>query len=375
MSQELFDLIGLIYDAALEPARWDVALDALRTQLGFHNGMMTVINTATSASVVAAKSNVPPQYAPMSGPEYVPHILQLWGGASALAAHIIEEPVVMSDYSGPKQWAGNRYYEEFARPQGIIDAVNVALLRQPQLVGDLAFGRHESQGPIAPAVVERLKTLAPHLRRASLIGGMLTNGTAALAEAEAALEVSPAGIVLVDGEMNIRHANGVAADMLRRRDPIRQVGDRLELSHELLLGQLAQAVDLAGRDPVHIGRKGIGVPARRADGTPLVVHVVPLMAARRISPKIKAVAAIFIADSDGPPRGIDDILGLLFDLTPTEARVFQLAVSGNDPRQIAGLMHIAASTQKTHMLNIFRKTGRHSQAALVRLAAELQLDG
>jgi DNA-binding CsgD family transcriptional regulator len=55
-------------------------------------------------------------------------------------------------------------------------------------------------------------------------------------------------------------------------------------------------------------------------------------------------------------------------LTPAEMRVFALLVEGHSTGKIAETLAIAPSTIRTHIIHIFRKTGQHSRADLVRLA-------
>ena len=66
-----------------------------------------------------------------------------------------------------------------------------------------------------------------------------------------------------------------------------------------------------------------------------------------------------------------DALGLLFALTPAEARVFELAVNGLENDAVALALGVATSTIKTHMLRVFDKTGAHSRADLARLARQI----
>ncbi len=371
LDADLLNIIGMIYDAALEPGRWELAIDAVRARLNFYNAMLTLIDLPTMRAVVAAQVNVPPEYDPMQAPHYLASVSTLWGGPQAIAKHTIEEPVILSEASDPANWPDNLYYRDFAQPQGIFDVMAVALVRTPGLVGDLGFGRHVSAGRPGAVEADQLRILAPHLRRAMMVSGLLDTGASALATLEATVEATPAGVVLVDRDMRIVHANTSAIRMLDDRDPIRRIGDRLELRHELLSGQLATAVAGSAESVATIGRRGLGIPARRADGSPLVLHVMPLTPRQLRQPMLRgAVAAIFIAENDGS-RHLGDALGLLFGLTPTEARVFELAAGGQSSRQMAEVLGVAPSTIKTHLLHVYDKTGCHQRSELASLARDV----
>ena len=53
----------------------------------------------------------------------------------------LEEPAVMSDFSDVREWGTNRYYTDFARPQGLFDVVAVGLTRDRTMIGNIGFGR------------------------------------------------------------------------------------------------------------------------------------------------------------------------------------------------------------------------------------------
>ena len=62
--------------------------------------------------------------------------------------------------------------------------------------------------------------------------------------------------------------------MLAAGDPIRDADGLLELTAEVVPGALQRAIDTA-RDAV-AGSRGMGVPARRRNGQPLTMQVMPL---------------------------------------------------------------------------------------------------
>ena len=137
---------------------------------------------------------------------------------------------------------------------------------------------------------------------------------------------------------------------------------------------LQTAVAVAARNEMDLGRRGIGIPMRRADGTPCVAHVMPLRAGQ-IRPGLaqRATAAVFVAPATSPPRMPADALALLYDLTPAESRIFELIADGQAPPAIGVVLGIAPSTVKTHLLRVFDKTGCSRQAELVKLAASMSL--
>lgn len=64
-------------------------------------------------------------------------------------------------------------------------------------------------------------------------------------------------------------------------------------------------------------------------------------------------------------------MAVAYDLTPTEARVLNGLLSGLTLTETAAMLGVADTTAKTHLGNIFEKTGVARQAELVRLSAQL----
>lgn len=375
---ELVRLIGLIYDAVIDPDGWHDALDAIRRHFNLHNAQLTIGWLDRPAMLNSVSVNVPEQYR-IDDPSYAAAIVDYWGGAERLARLPAEEPIVLSHATPPARWrqlvATNPYFVDFGNPQGLIDLVAIGLTRDHDMIAVLGMGRHESAGPVRVEEMDGLRVLAPHLRRAATISGLLDVATSKAATFEAALDATRSGVVLVDPEMGIVHANRSAEAMLKAGDPIRASRNRLEVGSELVGGTLRDAVRAAG-DEAAMGRRGVALPARRRDGSPLLMNVMPLERRSRgagIAPT--AAAAVFIAETGAPPAMPRDALTLLFGLTPTEARVAELVVAGEDNARIAYALGIAESTLKTHMLRIYDKTGEHSRAGLVRFVNEIRLPG
>jgi DNA-binding CsgD family transcriptional regulator len=229
--------------------------------------------------------------------------------------------------------------------------------------------------PLTEDDMDGLRVLAPHLRRAVTISGMLDVSANAATTFQAALEATSSGVVLVDTDMSILYANGPAAAMLEAGDPVFSIGGRLALRHELVPGQLQAAVQAASEDEARLGRRGIGIPTRRRDGTPLSMNVMPLERRPARTTGSAATAAVFIADAGAPIEMPADAMRLLYDLTPAEQRVFELVVAGVGTGEIAQTLGVLPGTVRTQLLRVFEKTGRHSRAELIRLSSEIRLPG
>lgn len=368
MDPKLLDIIGQIYDAVVDPATWHSALDVIRRRHGWYNASMTVIAFPENRSVLNVGVNIPNSIQNY-GDLQASGMLEMWGGEAHLAQLPLEEPVFQTNQSDSSMWGKYPLARDWSWPQGIVDQVAIMLARDRTTTAGVSFGQHESMHNVPAAIVDELRLLAPHLRRAATISRIIEVTTMRAATFEAALDAARSGAVLVRGDMEIVHANAAADTMLQGGDPIQSLGGRLLLADELVPGHLETAVKAAAGGAAAIGRRGIGIPARRRDGSPLVTHVMPLEG--RVGSRRAADAVVFLADTGGAEPPATKSLELLFGLTPAEARVFELVVSGQSSRQMAAAMGIAPSTLRTHLLRVFTKTGKHRRAELVALAHEI----
>ncbi|MEQ1771639.1 MAG: helix-turn-helix transcriptional regulator [Devosia sp.] len=363
----MLNIIGLVYDAVLDPAAWQAVMETLVRRHGWHNASMIVLGLPQGEMVLTAGVNTE-----NIGPEHAAEITELWGGHARLAQAPLEEPVLQSQLGDPSRWAESDFYNNWSVPRGIVDQVGLTLARDRMTMAGVGFAQHKSM-TIEGWMLDELRALAPHLRRAVVVSRVLELHRSRAATLEAAMDAAEAGAVLVTGDMEVVHANAAAESMLSSGDPITLNNGRLRLAGEVAPGHLDAAVAAAAGGAVAMGRRGIGIPARRGDGTPLVTHVMPLDA--RNGKRLDADAVVFVADTGGATPLPTESMELLFGLTPAEARTFELVAGGHGSTEAAKAMGVAESTLRTHLLRVYDKTGRHSRADLARLIKELRLPG
>lgn len=151
--ERLSTLIGAIYDCALEPERWPRTLDELRLELNFANASLSVIALPLGGVLLNLTTGIEKKWLDMI-PAYGAEVIEQWGGPEKLASLPLNEPAVLSHVHDRAIWIDNRYTKEWARPQGLIDTLAIGLARDPTMIGSLAFGRHESAGPIGSGEIE-----------------------------------------------------------------------------------------------------------------------------------------------------------------------------------------------------------------------------
>jgi DNA-binding CsgD family transcriptional regulator len=371
--ETLSSLIASIYDCAVDPSRWTETANRLRLELDFRSGALSVLGMPSSAILLNVMVGVPPAFADVIS-QYTPDVVEQWGGLASLLSLPVGEPIVLSHLRERSLWANNRYFQQWAKPQGLHDVLNIFLTRDSSTISTFSWGRHESAGDIGTHEIAAARLLSPHLTRAVTIGNLLDLKSMVAATFESTLNSLAVAVLLADANLRIVHANSAAESMLSTGDPIAAHTRVLTLRSPVATAALAQAVRQAADDESAIGKRGLGVPVQRADGTPCVLHVLPLRhGTLRPGLAPSAAAAIFVSPAVTPPPTPKEALAVLFDLTPTETKVFELIAGGLTQSEAAQRLAVDVTTVKSHLLRIFDKTGVRRQADLVRLGASLAL--
>lgn len=363
-------LVGMVYDCALDPRRWEDTLAELRGALRFSNAMFTIWTAASGRPLLNVTSGIAPDYAARLA-EFGPAIVEQWGGPAAIGAFEIGEPKVLSHERSAAHWPDSAYFREWIAPQGISDLMAVAITRERDNYCSVGFARHVSAGPIGIAEMDLVRLLAPHIRRAASISRLLDVSAVTVATFTAVLDAAPTPILLLDEGLGIVHANRAGRALLDDRDGVVEMHGRLALSSA---GQTeALRSMLAGNgDEARLGHASGIALARRAG--PALLHVLPM----RYSPfranlTPRAAGAVFIATGGGRPSVPSDALAALFGLTPAESRVLSALATGATPLEAAQQLGVGIGTTRTHLLRLFAKTGTNRQADLIRLVGSLAL--
>jgi DNA-binding CsgD family transcriptional regulator len=365
---EFSQLVGSIYDCALDPTRWAEAVHGICDSANCVRGIVHVVDMTTGGLRLQEHWNWTPEWFEAAS-RYGPEIAAILSGVPQLYSRPLDEPFsVMRDVPALLH---SRYYKEWIRPHRVIDGIQINLLRQRDRIGALALSRHEDAGVITDRELAIARLLAPHIRRAVVISDAIDMRAVTIGTFEASLDLIATSVVLADASARIIHANRAAQAMLDAGSPIRS--DRGELRAHLpeTTAALKTAIARCTGNEVTIGATGIGIPAPRADGEPMLIHALPLASGDlrgRIAPG--ASAALFVTparDGVGAPPAA---LAALFDLSPAETRTLERVIAGDTLAEAADKLGVALTTVRTHLAHIFEKTGASRQAELIHLAAK-----
>ncbi len=169
-----------------------------------------------------------------------------------------------------------------------------------------------------------------------------------------ALDVLRCDVVLTDERATILHANRSAEEMLHNGGLIQERQGVLTARVPEAARELRHAIQLAAMNEAQLGKPGLEVRLTGPEVPPVLAHVLVSDERTRLPPT--AAAAVFV----GAPTDEQDSAGTMarvYGLTPAEMRVLVSLLAGRTLAETARALNIAVTTAKTHLKNIFSKTG------------------
>jgi DNA-binding CsgD family transcriptional regulator len=364
----LSQLIGDIYDTALDPLLWGNVLSKAALFVGGVSAALYAKDAAAkSGNVFYEDGHIDPRYTRLYFEKYV----KLDPSTTGHFFAEIDEPMATADLMPYDEFLETRFYKEWAKPQRLVDHLTVVLDKSSTRVALFGVFRHEREGVADAAMRRRMRLIAPHIRRAVLVGRVIDLKTAEAATLADTLDGISAGLFLVDATGRIVHANAAGHAILADGDYLKAVRGRLTGVNPDTEQTLDDAFAATGSGDEAVGDKGIAVPLVASNGTRHVAHVLPLTsgARRRAGSAYDATAALFVHEAALDTPSPFEVIAKTYGLTPSELRVLLAIVEVGGTPEVAEALGVSMETVKTHLRRLFAKTGTHRQADLVKLVA------
>jgi DNA-binding CsgD family transcriptional regulator len=365
-AEQLSELIGEIYDAALDPSLWS---DVLGKAGRFVGGPVAAIfaksPTALTGTVYYHSGGKDPSYRQLYFDKYI----KFDPTTTAQYFSEVGQPMAVADIMPYQEFLETRFYKEWVQPQGMVDAVTAVLDKSVTSAALFAVFRYQSDGVVDDETRQRMRLIVPHIRRAVLIGRLVDLRVADAAGLADTLDGLSAAMCIVDPDGRIVHANAACHVLIDAGDFLSAIRGRIVAREAKVDQTLRELFAAAGAGDAAIGTRGIALPLVARDGSHYVAHVLPLTSgARRLAGiAYSATAALFICRVAAEVRSPPEVIARAYNLTPTELRVLLAIVDVGGVPESAVALGIAESTVKTHLGRLFVKTRARRQADLVKI--------
>lgn len=359
------DLIGRVYDAALDEALWAGLAPRIAAAFGSPSAALQLRDTRRGAvELLTLTSNLHVPALADYQAYYWQHDVWVERAAQRGMARVLASKDLIAD----AEFAETEFYRDWCRKVGQFYVVGAVFPVGDGQIAALGCHRPREAGSYDEADKSRVARFLPHLRRALQIRQRLAPPGIEYQAAQEAAARDGTAVLVAARDGRVIHADWQVEALLRAGDAIRVRGGRLCCPLRAAADRLAALVRAAADTAAGSGESPGGALAIPREGRPpLTLLVAPFRGAANGSGMPVPAAILFIRDPERGAMAARQVLQSLFGLTPAEAALACALADGISIEEIAARGHTSLNTARTHLKSIFAKTGTGRQAQLVVL--------
>ncbi|MEK7944753.1 LuxR C-terminal-related transcriptional regulator [Pigmentiphaga sp. YJ18] len=352
-----------LYEGIAAPDQWQAGLGLLAAKVGgqaFHQVTVDLRDGSVPDRVIC-------DAAPLHKfDEYAEHYVQ-GDERLALFAHLREGSFILDhEHLDSRQMSRSAVYADFLRSVDLRHTLCILQRDDGQTRDYLGIMRPADHRPYGDRERALLELVMPDMVRAARLRARMRQLQREALVGRAALDGLPRGVAVVDARGRIEYANARAERYLRTSPWLAPKGGILGMRDAATQRRLQAALSQACST------------ARKADlfstGGPLPVWItvlpldtLHLLAGLRDTP---LALVIFSVPTDRLPLDTQLIVRAL-GITPAEARLALALATGQTIKEYAAAQAVSPETARSHLKNLFRKTGCRRQVELVQLIRTL----
>ncbi|CAG2141353.1 helix-turn-helix transcriptional regulator [Cupriavidus numazuensis] len=362
-AQQLSDVIGAIYDCALDPERWPATCRTVADLCASTGGGICVHDLKQVRNDQLFVFGYQPQFLEALGSQFAD---------SPMAAADIVSNVgdVNSLAKEPRQLLESRFYRDVLEPYGLTDIIWFPALRTGGRMASLHASRSDKRPFYQQQEMQLFRLLSPHVCRALAISDALDIRALRSEMLERTLDGLSAGVFLTARDGHVVYMNAAGERQVKAGHSIRLAQNRLTPVHPAARAALATSIHSATRADTSSGwsEHSVAIPDGSGDGG-YVATLLPIENGERSSilAPFAASVAVFMQDPIQVPLMPGEAFARLHGLTGGELRVLLALSQGLGGMESAEMLGISEPTVRTHLQRIYSKTGTTRQADLLSL--------
>ncbi len=350
-AREFSALVSTVYDAVLKPELWQDVLARLCRELDAKAASIHVVNPLEGRASLFVEHGTDPAWTALLMSRYA---AMSPIGAAVLMADL-DQPVGAFDFVDEQEFVESLFYREWCEPQGYHDMLGAIISKKPNKVGAVSATRGVEKGRFGVHDREIVGLVAPHVRRAVTLSGLIEQQAKDRNAIAGVIDRLSSAVVIVDRGGTVLRSNPAGDAMCADGRVLARSNGHLALADEAAMAVFKAGLAAGGDEPQFIAAGG-------RDGSPHLVVLMPLDA-------VAGTIAVFVNKQYADMPAVGKALAALFGLTPREVAILMPLLEGRTVEEIAEQLGIAVATTRTHLNNLFAKTGTNRQADLVRKVA------
>ena len=351
------DTVADLYEAAIDDDRWPDFCKLIGKAAGIEDiaVWLTEDGRITEFSVVDTWRALQQSYS-----EYFSRI-DPW--AASIKRAPSERVMLGYEHMREDELLKTEFYNDFARPGGMFRPMGMRLQLAPGTFATIGSDLPAAKRRFEESDKPRFQTLMPYVRNALKLR-LRVNRQAHRIEA-AMLDLLAFGVILCDAVGQVSFAN-VAAETLVRRGAGITLGRGIVKALLPAEGRILSALvkDAASGGP------GGAMCLSGGETGPTIALVTPL-ARRPDGDRGVGYAMLSLRPAWDGPAFDEAMLERLFGLSPAQAQIALALFNGQSPEEIATERGVRITTLRSHLAEIFLRTGAETQRDLMRLLGTL----
>lgn len=356
----LSQILGAIYDAALNEAAWVTCLQMVRNTFGANYASLIVRHeTIDDIGLIVSAGNNQSDIDPGN-----PHIAM-----SPFTGMKPDQVVTIKDVLTEAEWRASFYYRDYCAPQGVFHVMAADIATRNGGVYGFRVTRPETSPDFSQADIDFCRLLLPHIKRALNLHLSIHQDRKVSTLYSHAMAQMMVGVVVLDQNGQVMECNAAATAILDAKDGLSVAAGQLEASYvednrklqALVRGALGShpGAHLALNEAMSVSR-----PSGRL-GWGLIVQ--SIASDQWTEGKQRPSVAVFVRDTEGRVDPPVRLAQQLFHLTPAETALAIQLANGLSLEEAAEILNIKRNTARAHLRSIFSKTGVRRQTELVRI--------
>ncbi len=371
------DLIGMIYDSALEPELWSVFLSEIQSLTNSKSAFLFV-DSPLGEQPLALPENIDSD----AMVQYFDYYQQLDTCFTFAENHagfdkFFSTVRTISDKKSLVSAIGEEFYNDFHLKQLATDEM-VSCVFDPQNSSSfIALHKAIGQPLMDESSLLALQQLVPHLQRAQKISQKLIGLSQLNSSLYASMQHLKQGVVLFDSLGKPLFINTSAENLITNHPSIGLSHNGIDCHSQIENAQLNTLLTQTiltsfGKNTSGGGSLLIGQNERTKT---LTITLSPIHSRNSTSMPLpnSACAMMLIGNMNEDISACQELLAEFYGLTPTETKVAVSIANGKSLEEIAEISKNSIHTVRNQLKSIFSKTDTHRQTELVKLILGLSL--
>lgn len=347
------DLIGRVYDCALDLALWTATLGEITEAIGGIMADLIVSDPLKRKQRIAVHYNWTEDQVALA----VANAPINPGLPLGLTVPLCQVFCSSRDLD-IKAFHRSLYWRNCFEGRGLYDYVVAPVARTVTSFTTWGVIGSEAKGAYTDKDVELARLLSPHIKRSVEISGVIGRQKVEAGTLQAALEVLATPALIIEPDGTILFSNRVAnAELATQRVFREHKGCLLAITPEALKFMAVLSSPLSRQS-----QKGLDAFLTDALGRTLHVTWAQL---EQVGEELGSPILMLLREPERALTTPISSAATLYHLTTAEIQVLAQVLQGHALTDVAGILGLARSTVKTHLDAIYRKTQTNRQAELV----------